>query len=145
MTSLTLVRRIAARPSIVFDAITTAEGLASWWGPDDGPILAAESDVRIGGAYLVRFQTREGDEHEARGEFLEIEEPKRVVMSFQWVDGGDLAELGNVSRLELRLREIDGETELTFTHADLKDSSKSSHERGWAYSLQKLALQMAAH
>ena len=32
MTSLTLVRRIAARPSIVFDALTTAEGIASWWG-----------------------------------------------------------------------------------------------------------------
>ena len=30
MTSLTLVRRIKARPSIVFDALTTAEGIASW-------------------------------------------------------------------------------------------------------------------
>jgi uncharacterized protein YndB with AHSA1/START domain len=31
MTRLTLVRRIAARPSIVFDALTTAEGIAHWW------------------------------------------------------------------------------------------------------------------
>jgi uncharacterized protein YndB with AHSA1/START domain len=29
MTSLTLVRRIKARPSIVFDALTTPEGIAS--------------------------------------------------------------------------------------------------------------------
>ncbi len=36
MTSLTLVRRIAARPSIVFDALTTPDGIACWWGPDDG-------------------------------------------------------------------------------------------------------------
>ena len=28
MTSLTLVRRIRARPQIVFDAVTTAEGIA---------------------------------------------------------------------------------------------------------------------
>jgi uncharacterized protein YndB with AHSA1/START domain len=28
MTSLTLVRRIRARPQIVFDAVTTAEGMA---------------------------------------------------------------------------------------------------------------------
>ncbi len=44
MTSLTLVRRIAARPSIVFDALTTPEGIAWWWGPDEGPVLVIESD-----------------------------------------------------------------------------------------------------
>lgn len=49
MTSLTLVRRIAARPSIVFDA----EGIASWWGPDDGPVLLAETDIRVGGLFKV--------------------------------------------------------------------------------------------
>ena len=38
-TSLTLVRRFKARPSIVFDAMTTPEGIAHWWGPDDGPVL----------------------------------------------------------------------------------------------------------
>jgi uncharacterized protein YndB with AHSA1/START domain len=43
MTSLTLVRRIRARPQIVFDAVTTAEGMAQWWGPDAGPVLAAET------------------------------------------------------------------------------------------------------
>ena len=36
MTSLTLVRRIKARPQVVFDAVTTAEGIARWWGPDAG-------------------------------------------------------------------------------------------------------------
>ena len=30
MTGLTLVRRIKARPSIVFDTLTTAEGIAGW-------------------------------------------------------------------------------------------------------------------
>ena len=39
MTSLTLVRRIKARPSIVFDALITPEGIASWRGPDGGPVL----------------------------------------------------------------------------------------------------------
>ena len=38
MTSITLVRQIAARPAIVFEALTTPEGIASWWGPDDLPI-----------------------------------------------------------------------------------------------------------
>jgi uncharacterized protein YndB with AHSA1/START domain len=37
MTRLTLVRRIKARPSIVFDALTTPQGIALWWEPDDSP------------------------------------------------------------------------------------------------------------
>jgi hypothetical protein len=41
MTSLKIVRRIAARPSIVFDALITPEGIACWWGPDAGPVLLA--------------------------------------------------------------------------------------------------------
>ncbi len=31
VTSLRLVRRIAARPAIVFEALSTAEGIAAWW------------------------------------------------------------------------------------------------------------------
>lgn len=52
MTSLTLVRRIKARVSIVFDAITTAEGIAQWWGPDAGPVLIAEADPRKSNSFL---------------------------------------------------------------------------------------------
>ena len=55
MRSLTLVRRIAARPSIVFEAMTTAEGVAEWFGPDDLPVVRAEMDARVGGAYRVHF------------------------------------------------------------------------------------------
>jgi uncharacterized protein YndB with AHSA1/START domain len=143
MTSLTLVRRIAAQPSTVFEAITTAEGIANWWGPDEGPVLAAQSDARVGGGYLVRFRTLNGDEHEARGEYLEMVRPRRVVMSFRWAFGGVPEEKGNISRVEFELRAIDGETELTFTHANLHDVSKSSHEQGWSGALEKLARRIA--
>jgi uncharacterized protein YndB with AHSA1/START domain len=40
MTSLALVRRIAARPSIVFDALTTPDGIACWGGPRRGTGIA---------------------------------------------------------------------------------------------------------
>ena len=143
MTSLTLVRRIAARPSIVFDALTTAEGIAAWWGPDDGPVLAAQSDVRVGGDYLVRFRMQDGSEHEARGEYLEMVRPKRVVMSFRWAFGGAPEEIGNISRVEMELRAIGDETELTFTHAFLRDVSKPGHEQGWSGALEKLARRLA--
>jgi uncharacterized protein YndB with AHSA1/START domain len=139
MTSLTLVRRIAARPSIVFEALTTADGIASWWGPDDLPVIKAEIDARNGGAYRVRFRTHDGQEHEACGECLEVTRPVRVVMSWRWAFGGEPEEFGRVSRIEIDLRPIEGGTELTFTHADLRNAaSQKSHAWGWTGSLAKL-------
>jgi len=115
MTSLTLVRRIRARPSIVFDALTTPEGIACWWGPDDGPVLLAETDPRVGGRFRVR--------------------PERLAMSWWWANGEDPGE----SRVEIDLRAIPDGTELTFTHSRLHDEeSRRGHERGWNGSLDKL-------
>jgi uncharacterized protein YndB with AHSA1/START domain len=134
--SLTLVRRIRARPPIVFDAITTAEGIAHWWGPDAGPVLIAEADARVGGCYRVRFRLLDGTEHESTGLFLELDKPERVVMSWRWTDG---MEDPGESRVEITLRAIPEGTELTFTHSQLHDQdSRLSHEHGWIGALNKL-------
>ena len=135
-TSLTLVRHIKARPEIVFEAVTTAEGIAQWWGPDNGPVLLSESDPRVGGRYRVRFRRSQGGtEHESSGEFLEIVPPEKVVMSWRWKGNEDPGE----SRVEIRLRPVRDGTELTFTHAQLHDEeSRVSHEGGWSGALDKL-------
>ena len=139
MRSLTLVRRIAARPSIVFEAMTTSEGVAAWFGPDDLPVVRAEMDARVGGAYSVHFRTLDGRDHEARGEFLELVPPRRIVMSWIWSVGGEPDERGRTSRVEIDLRPIENGTELTFTHADLWDeASAKSHSEGWTGALDKL-------
>jgi uncharacterized protein YndB with AHSA1/START domain len=139
MTSLTLVRRIRARPSIVFDALTTPDGIVQWWGPDAGPVLLAETDVRIGGRFRVRFRMLDGSEHESTGEYLEVVESKRLVMSWQWTSGGEPEEGGEESRIEIDLKSTDTGTEITFTHARLRtEASRVSHEQGWAGALDKL-------
>lgn len=142
MTSLTLVRRIAARPSIVFEALTTARGIASWWGPDDGPVLAADVDPRVGGRYRVRFRTLDGREHESAGEYLELEKPHRIIMSWRWAEGGGGP---GESRLEFHLRPIESGTELTLVHAQLAtDESALGHKRGWSGALDKLERHFAS-
>ena len=144
MTSLTLVRKIRARPSIVFKALTTPEGIVRWWGPDAGPVLVAETDMRIGGRFRVRFRMLDGSEHESTGEYLEIVESKRLVMCWQWTTGGERDEGGDISRVEIDLRPIQTGTELTLTHSRLKtEASRASHERGWAGSLDKLVRHFA--
>ncbi len=129
-------RRIKARPEIVFDAVTTAEGIAQWWGPDGGPVLLSDSDPRVGGRYRLRFRTLKGTEHETSGEFLEIVRPEHVVLSWRW-KGGE--EYPAESRVEIRLRPIPEGTELTFTHAQLEnEASARGHKGGWTGSLDKL-------
>ncbi len=141
MTSLTLVRRIRASPSTVFEAMTTAEGISNWWGPDSGPVLIAESDPREGGRYRVRFRILDGSEHESTGEFLELKPHTRIVMSWRWTEGG--ADPGD-SRVEITVRPVPEGAEITFTHALLRDEeSRASHEGGWAGALDKLAAYLA--
>ena len=138
MTSLTIVRRIRARPSIVFDALTTPEGITCWWGPDDGPVLLAETDVRVGGRYRVRFRMLDGSEHESSGEYLEVVRPERLAMSWRWAGG---EEDPGESLVEIDLRAIGEGTELTFTHSRLHDEeTRRSHEQGWEGALDKLEL-----
>jgi uncharacterized protein YndB with AHSA1/START domain len=142
MTSLTLVRRIRARPQIVFDAVTTAEGIAQWWGCDAGPVLAAEADPRVGGLFRARFRMLDDSEHECSGEFLEIIPPKRVVMSWRWAGG--LEDPGE-SRVEITLRTVPEGTELTLVHSRLHDEdTRRGHEEGWTGALDKLQSRYSA-
>ena len=111
MTSLTLVRRIKAQPAIVFAALTTAEGITHWWGPDAGPVLLAESDARVGGRFRVRFRK---------------------------IDGSDMKPAASTWRSRIA-DAIDVGTELTFTHARLQtEVSRASHGAGWSYALDEL-------
>jgi uncharacterized protein YndB with AHSA1/START domain len=144
MSEVTCVRRIAARPSIVFDALTSAEGMAFWWSPDDGPVISAASDPRVGGRFRIRFRKLDGSEHECSGEFLELEEPHRIVMRFEWTSGGVPEERDRTSHVELHLRLIDTGTELTVTHAGLyNEASARNHSSGWAAGLDKLVRRFA--
>jgi len=136
MTSLTLVRRIAARPSIVFDALTTPAGIAGWWGPDDGPVVAAEVDLRVDGRYRVRFRMLDATEHESSGRYLEVRRPERLAMTWRWLGG---EEDPGESHLAFDLRPVEGGTELTLTHSRLHDEvTQASHEDGWRGSLDKM-------
>ena len=145
MSEVTLVRRIAAHPATVFDALTTPEGMATWWTPDGGPVLSTASDAKVGGRFRVRFRKLDGSEHECSGEFLEMEAPRRIVMSFQWILGGAPEERERMSRLEMHLRLIDTGTELTLIHAGLLDEvSAADHRWGWGGALDQLTHRLAA-
>jgi uncharacterized protein YndB with AHSA1/START domain len=139
MTEVILVRQIAARPSIVFDALTTPEGMTSWWGPEDKPVYSAAADVRLGGTFRVSFPCFDEQQHVVTGEFLEVVKPTRIVLSWRWEQRGEPEEQGGTSRVEFRLRATQTGTELTLIHSGLRnEASARSHERGWTAALIKL-------
>jgi uncharacterized protein YndB with AHSA1/START domain len=136
MSRLTLVRRISAPPAMVYEALVTPQGMAAWWGPDEGLVLKAESDPRIGGSYRVRFRMEDGTEHEAAGIYLVVDAPRRLVMSFQWTGSADDRGL---TQIEITLKAMGKQTELKFVHAKFQtEETRKSHEQGWSGALGKL-------
>ena len=142
MSSVTIVRSIDAASETVFDAITTSEGIAQWWGPDEGPVLHAAFDARVGGRFTVRFRMMDGTEHECSGEVREIVRSTRLRMSWRW--HGDEAE--GESEVDVSLRAIGSRCELTFVHRLLPDDAATAdgHEKGWNGSLDKLERRLHA-
>ena len=56
--ALTFVRRLRASPRKVFDMFVEPAEIMHWWGPDAGPTLSAEVDLRVGGRFRVVFQNK---------------------------------------------------------------------------------------
>ena len=138
MSSLTIVRQIKARPSFVFEAMTTPDGIAEWWCPDDGPVLVAEVDPRVGGRFRVRFRTTDGVEHECHGAFLQMVPNEHFAMSWRWMGG---QEDPGESHVDVAFRPIQEGTEICVTHSRLdNEETRQRHEDGWNGSLGKLEL-----
>jgi len=133
--SLKLVRRIKAPPRRIYAAWTQPEQMARWWGPDGGPVVSAEADPRPGGRFRVVFRTLDGEEHDCRGEYLEVEPDRKLVFTWHWVSTPERESLVTVD-----LRPTAGDTELTLTHAQFYDeAARDAHRQGWSGALDKLA------
>jgi uncharacterized protein YndB with AHSA1/START domain len=132
--SVTIVRKINAPAAKVWAAITQPELMMQWWGPDAGPTLRAEADVRPGGRFSVAFRLLNGEEHNPTGVYQEVIPEKKLV--FTWDLPGTLERESLVTFL---LEPIDGGTRLTLLHEHLPDEeARKSHEQGWNGLLDKL-------
>jgi uncharacterized protein YndB with AHSA1/START domain len=116
---------IAAPPEIVFAHLTTPERMATWMGE------RADLQPQPGGRFAVDIQGIA-----FRGEYLEVEPPHRVVVSWG-LAGSDEFPAGS-SRVEFRLCATSEGTTLTVLHTGLPDTHASTHGRGWVHYLARL-------
>jgi uncharacterized protein YndB with AHSA1/START domain len=118
-TAITASVRIAASPDVVFPYFTDS-ALAVKWIAD-----AASLDARPGGTFSIDVRG-----NPARGEYLEIEPPHRVVFTWGIEGSGDLPP--GTSKVEVVLQPDGDETVVTLTHRDLPTQEfRRSHREGW--------------
>jgi uncharacterized protein YndB with AHSA1/START domain len=123
--------RIAARPETVFDFLVDPEKMVRWKG------RSAELDPRPGGVYRVEIS----DQAIARGEYVEIERPKRVVFTWGW-EGQETGPHGvapGSSRVEVELSPDGDGTLVRLRHLDLPEDEREIHGQGWDNYLGRLA------
>jgi uncharacterized protein YndB with AHSA1/START domain len=116
---------IAAPPEVVFEHLVDARRMVAWMGQHAHlqPVLGGEFAVDING-YLFR------------GEYLEVDRPRRVTVSWGMAGARDLPP--GSSRVEFTLTPTATGTSLSLVHTGLPDTRAGGHATGWANYLARL-------
>ena len=136
--AVVIERRIAARPEVVFSYFTDPERYRLWQGVD------AELDPRPGGVFRVTMTGR--SRTVARGVFVEVVPPTRLVFTWGWDARGDLPEgmqdlPPGASTVEVDLLSDGDATILRLRHGRLPGSEACRfHTSGWDLTLDRLAI-----
>jgi uncharacterized protein YndB with AHSA1/START domain len=130
--STTVERRIeiAASPETVWELLTDPEEATRWMGQ------WASFDLRPGGEYRVDVLPG----NVARGEFVEIEPPRRLIFTWGWDPGTASALPPGSTTIEFELIPNGDGTLVRFTHRGLPTADEAeSHRHGWDHYLGRLA------
>ena len=123
---------IGASPETVWEFFVDPDKLKRWKG------IRAELDPRAGGGYECEVIPG----HVARGEFVELDRPRRLVYTWGW-DGNEDVPPGSSTIVVELAADGDG-TMLTFAHKNLPTAEAvQSHAHGWDHYLPRLELAAA--
>ena len=118
---------IDASPETVWEFLVDPEKLMRWKG------INADLETQPGG--IFRCEVIPG--HIARGEYVEIDRPNKLVFTWGW-DGNEDVPPGS-STIEIELAPVGDGTSLRFVHRDLPNAEAiASHAHGWDHYLPRL-------
>lgn len=118
---------IDASPETVWEFLVDPEKLMRWKG------INADLETQPGG--IFRCEVIPG--HIARGEYVEIDKPNKLVFTWGW-DGSEDVPPGS-STIEIELASAGEGTSLRFVHKDLPNAEAiASHAHGWDHYLPRL-------
>ena len=126
----TIIREITIRAPAarIFEALSNPEQRVKWWGAE-GRFQAThmESDLRLGGKWMMRGVGMGGKPFRVIGEYRSIERPRLLV--FTWLP--DWQENAPETLVRWDLEEKDGVTTVRLTHSGLTTESSRASHRGW--------------
>jgi len=111
---------IAARPETVFAYFVDPERIVRWMG------TTAELDATPGGIFRIDYNGKDI----ARGEFVEVDAPRRVVFTWGWEAPGDATPPGS-STVEVTLTPEGDGTRVHLRHSNLPVEATDGHAEGW--------------
>ena len=136
--ALHLEKIVDAPRERVFAACVEPEQLAVWWGPADFTAPSVDLDVRLGGLYRIRMQPPHGETFDLRGEYSEVDPPRRLAYTFLY-DDPDPDDQETVVTLSF-LEHPEG-TELVLDQRPFATQARLAlHETGWTETLDRLVL-----
>jgi uncharacterized protein YndB with AHSA1/START domain len=135
-TALTLTRVIRAAPERVFQAWTRPDELKRWSCPEGLSVADTAVDLRVGGSYRIRMRDPEGALHTAVGTYREIDPPRRLVYTWEWVE--ETHKVGE-TLVTVEFKDLGGSTEVILTHERFPAAEATqAHEDGWISCLDRL-------
>lgn len=91
--NINISRQFSALPETVFTQWTDAEALKDWFAPETYTGLESEADPKVGGAWMVAFQSPSGERFIERGVYKEISPYSKLVMTLNQSLVADAGEL----------------------------------------------------
>lgn len=147
----TLTRTFDAPRQLVWDAMTTAEHFAVWFGTADLEMKDMVMDAKVGGYWSGSMVLPDGNTMDWRGKFIELDPIERIVQAFSDDDAFDLERPAEeLELLTTTLTETaDGKTEVVFRQSgghlsDEQYEATKEGSSGFLDSLEVLLQQLQA-
>lgn len=142
---LVISRIFSASPERVFAAWSTAAHMQRWFSPEYCSVPAAEVDFRPGGICAICMRLPDGAEHWARGHFLEVVAPERLVLRLDVSFGGVVRFTAHTT---VTFEEVADGTRMTVRQEyDIHDPTSvrvaDGAAEGWRTTLDKLGRMLA--
>tara|TARA_R110002020_G_scaffold184947_2_gene382319 strand:- start:34503 stop:35093 length:591 start_codon:yes stop_codon:yes gene_type:complete len=132
---LDIDRVFAAPRELVWRLWKDPEHLVRWHGPAGCALAQCEQDFRPGGKWRRTMTARPGHAHVIFGEFIEIDEPRRL--SFTYTNESDGFE--TIVAMDF-LEQPDGTTRMLFRQTPfISREERDGHSRGWNSSFDMLS------
>ncbi|KQP80287.1 SRPBCC domain-containing protein [Methylobacterium sp. Leaf117] len=125
--AVVIVRVFRAPCAEVYRAWTDPTLLQRWLAPGANIVEHAETDLRVGGSFLLRTRSPDGAQHRITGCYRALEPGRHILQTWSY-DGPLTLLCGEETLLQIDLTPLDsGSTEMRLTHrrialAELRDA-----------------------